>query len=389
MALLYILRVHSREIRQSSVPGVIQHTGYHLLTYDTEQDKYVRFEDIDLGETFAYSKEVFISSRSTNNVDIFNIDGRDVAWGIFNNETNETVNVLLQNDETYVKNVELGENAFEAFSRIKFLTMVINSLNDKLNFDDVCSGGINCNAFVDYVGKKILGKNVFDGLSGGIHWGNSDNMFEFDDPIDLNNMKIIDKVLDLMIEKNISVSNAYPTFTWRDGFIDIDLGGQKYAIGGDLGHTISVSGKDNYIILGGTGADRLQGGHGNDTLVGGKGNDTYILSRGFDTIIDTGGVDTVVCDDYTRATFYKGQLIFLNTLDGSMTIAGQGVVEKVKFGNNPVMDVTEDNLKSAGRFFAIEEDTYIVPGGLGSRPDAIAFGEHIGDKEIYNMQLPC
>jgi len=82
-----------------------------------------------------------------------------------------------------------------------------------------------------------------------------------------------------------------------DGGIDTVISSISFSLGGnfenliytgDVGATLSGSGRDNYIrggvgdddIRGGAGADTLEGGAGNDTMRGGAGDDVFVFAAG-------------------------------------------------------------------------------------------------------------
>ncbi|KQP61127.1 hypothetical protein ASF41_22860 [Methylobacterium sp. Leaf111] len=129
---------------------------------------------------------------------------------------------------------------------------------------------------------------------------------------------VVDNAGDVVLEQ---ANGGYDTV--KTSFASYTLGSNLEALTyiGSSAFTGKGNALDN-VLIGGTGADRLEGAAGADTMIGGLGNDTYVVDNLGDLIVENpnGGVDRVLSQvSYTLADNVENL-----TLSTSAAINGTG-----------------------------------------------------------------
>lgn len=206
------------------------------------------------------------------------------------------------------------------------------------------------------------------------------------------------------------------------------LVGNSYAntLNGNAGDDILEGLDGNDTLDGGSGSDKLYGGQGNDTLIGGKGNDLldggswddrYLFSKGdgIDVITDSHGNDTIEFDDSIKL---EDLIVKSNGKDLNISIKsnntnhlsnqiiiknyyGSGRIERVKFSDGKVLEVTDiismmgtnkdDTIYLTNASQTIDakdgKDTIYAGSGnntiIGGKGDDKIFGSYGNDTYIY------
>jgi len=122
---------------------------------------------------------------------------------------------------------------------------------------------------------------------------------------------------------------------------------------GNGNHNATPAGVSNDLLIGGPGANTLQGGPGNDFLFGGGGNDRLLGGDGIDTAVFTGNpvhydlrlnADGSWTSRHVRGTQTEGTDTLIN-------------IEKVRFGNGQVFDLSKGGLTYQTDFAFVVDTT--------------------------------
>jgi len=154
--------------------------------------------------------------------------------------------------------------------------------------DNVIRGGPGANTLLGRAGNDTLyggaGNDLLDGGTGAdkMYGGRGDDVFIVDDARD----EVFDHAVDGGVDE---VRTSLSSYTLKRVIENLTYTG--------TGNFEGKGNKENNVLTGGAGDDRLIGYAGNDTLIGGAGNDILNGGPGADRMIGGMGDDSYVVDD--------------------------------------------------------------------------------------------
>ena len=351
----YELRVHSRDVKINENLGSIgKHTGYDLIITDDNGKKTI--QSIDLYNNNEKINFNFLSCSAEN---YLLENGSHIIWGtqtFQNNQVKNTTSQYLNDYSAEAKIILSGNNALEAFQKIKLNATILNLYSDSLTYDILKR---NCNTSTQYFSDLYLnGQDVFNDLPG-YYQGKDSNFNDYilDDgqPVGLTNYYI-----DMSSSLAEAIYSGMPEgFDMNNINIEKLENGELFISNGTQGYetryyptdTSIYNEKDGMFIVSShistsisNTADRciIYCGGGNDTISVTGNSNRIFGSGGNDTITVKGNVNQITGGSSTDNIQVEGDnnIILWSPGNGMDTISSKGQ-NKIKFGGG----ITADNIK--------------------------------------------
>ncbi|MBI3771625.1 MAG: DUF2974 domain-containing protein [Gammaproteobacteria bacterium] len=181
--------------------------------------------------------------------------------------------------------------------------------------------------YTEEAGRPGVGQNLFDGVSGGIHFDTAEVVgighsiteskgYQQYFKNYLSQTVTPDWTISPFTTEELAAINAtLPSMS--DWYIQAgksamitNAGDPSAFMLGGTGNDVLTGSRQNDLLVGSIGNDTLTGGAGNDTLIGGAGNDTYVYNsgEGFDVIADSDGSGKII---FNSAILTGGEKIAL------------------------------------------------------------------------------
>lgn len=351
----YELRVHSRDVKINENLGSIgKHTGYDLIITDDNGKKTI--QSIDLYNNNEKINFNFLSCSAEN---YLLENGSHIIWGtqtFQNNQVKNTTSQYLNDYSAEAKIILSGNNALEAFQKIKLNATILNLYSDSLTYDILKR---NCNTSTQYFSDLYLnGLDVFNDLPG--HYQGKDSNFNdyiLDDgqPVGLTNYYIdmssslaeaiysgMPEGFDMNninIEKlengELFISDGTQGYETRYYPTDTSIYNEKdgmFIVSSHISTSISNT-ADRCIIYCGGGNDTISVTGNSNRIFGSGGNDTITVKGNFNQITGGSSTDNIQVEG-------DNNIILWSPGNGMDTISSKGQ-NKIKFGGG----ITADNIK--------------------------------------------
>lgn len=351
----YELRVHSRDVKINENLGSIgKHTGYDLIITDDNGKKTI--QSIDLYNNNEKINFNFLSCSAEN---YLLENGSHIIWGtqtFQNNLVKNTTSQYLNDYSAEAKIILSGNNALEAFQKIKLNATILNLYSDSLTYDILKR---NCNTSTQYFSDLYLnGLDVFNDLPG--HYQGKDSNFNdyiLDDgqPVGLTNYYIdmssslaeaiysgMPEGFDMNninIEKlengELFISDGTQGYETRYYPTDTSIYNEKdgmFIVSSHISTSISNT-ADRCIIYCGGGNDTISVTGNSNRIFGSGGNDTITVKGNFNQITGGSSTDNIQVEG-------DNNIILWSPGNGMDTISSKGQ-NKIKFGGG----ITADNIK--------------------------------------------
>ena len=293
----YELRVHSRDVKINENLGSIgKHTGYDLIITDDNGKKTI--QSIDLYNNNEKINFNFLSCSAEN---YLLENGSHIIWGtqtFQNNQVKNTTSQYLNDYSAEAKIILSGNNALEAFQKIKLNATILNLYSDSLTYDILKR---NCNTSTQYFSDLYLnGQDVFNDLPG--HYLGKDSNFNdyiLDDgqPVGLTNYYI-----DMSSSLAEAIYNGMPEgFDMNNINIEKLENGELFISNGTQGYetkfypkTTSIyNNKDAMFIMTGNDSTSVSSFASNVIITSKSGNDFIGINGNHNKITSGSGIDEI------------------------------------------------------------------------------------------------